>query len=66
MHAADGQALKRPSGAIRIKRSNQFVSGNDTERQTKLKYNYMITWDWKAEMNLRTPRLISAGIGPDE
>ena len=28
------------------------MTGNDTERQTKLKYNYMITCDWKAEMNL--------------
>ena len=27
---------------------------------------YMITCDWKAEMNLCTPRLISDGIGPDK
>ena len=27
---------------------------------------YMITCDWKAEMNLRTPRLISDGIGADK
>ena len=55
-----------PSGAIRIRHNNQFVTGNDTERRIKLKYNYMITCDLKAEMNLRTPRLTSAGIGPDK
>ena len=30
----------------------QFVTGNDTERRVKLKYNYMVMCDWKAEMNL--------------
>ena len=36
----------------------QFVAGNGTERRIKLKYNYMITCDWKAEMNLRTPKTL--------
>ena len=46
----------------------QFVAGNDTERRIKLKYNYMITCDWKAEMNLRTPKTRSGitGIGPTD
>ena len=35
----------------------QFVAGNGTERRIKLKYYYRVTRDWKAEMNLRTPRL---------
>ena len=55
-----------PSGAIRIRHNDQFVNCNDAERQTKLMSKYMITCDWKAEMNLRTPRLISDGIGPDK
>ena len=42
---------------------NQFVTGNDTERQTKLMSKCMTTRDLKAEMNLRTPRLTSDGIG---
>ena len=54
-----------PSGAIRIRRNAQFVAGNDTERQMKLMYHYMNMCDWKAEMNLRTPKLTSDGIGPD-
>ena len=54
-----------PSGAIRIRRNAQFVAGNDTERQMKLMYYYMSMCDWKAEMNLRTPKLTSDGIGPD-
>ena len=40
---------------------NQFVTGNDTERRIKLKYNCMITCDWKAEMNLRTPKTLRVG-----
>ena len=28
-------------------------------------YHYMSMYDWKAEMNLRTPKLTSDGIGPD-
>ena len=55
-----------PSGAIRIRHNDQFVNCNDAERQTKLMSKYMITCDWKAEKNLRTPRLISDGIGPDK
>ena len=37
----------------------QFVAGNGTERRSKLKYYYRVTRDWKAEMNLRTPKLTS-------
>ena len=37
----------------------QFVAGNGTERRIKLKYYYRVTRDWKAEMNLRTPKLTS-------
>ena len=44
-----------PSGAIRIRRNNQFVACNDTERQTKLMSKCMTTRDLKAD-----------GIGPDE
>ena len=35
----------------------QFVAGNDTERRIKLKYNYMVMCDWKAEREqaLRAP-----------
>ena len=44
-----------PSGAIRIRRNNQFVACNDTERQTKLMSKYMTTRDLKAD-----------GIGPDK
>ena len=36
----------------------QFVAGNGTERRIKLKYYYRVTRNWKAEMNLRTPRLL--------
>ena len=43
----------------------QFVAGNGTESRIKLKYYYRVTRDWKAEMNLRTPKLTSDGIGPD-
>ena len=50
-----------PSGAIRIRRNAQFVTGNDTERRIKLKYNCMIMCDWKAEMNLRTPKTLRVG-----
>ena len=42
----------------------QFVTCNNTERQTKLMSEYMITRDLKAEINLRTPRLTPDGIGP--
>ena len=35
----------------------QFVACDDAEKRMKLKYHYMIACDWKAEMNLRTPRL---------
>ena len=55
-----------PSGAIRIRHNAQFVACNDMERQTKLMSKYMITQDLKAEINLRTPRLTSDGIGPDK
>ena len=41
-----------PSGAIRSSNRAQFVAGNDTERRIKLKYHYMITCDWKAELKL--------------
>ena len=44
-----------PSGAIRIRRNNQFVACNDTERQTKLMSKCMTTRD-----------LTSDGIGPDK
>ena len=44
-----------PSGAIRIRRNNQFVACNDTERQTKLMSKCMTTRDLKAY-----------GIGPDK
>ena len=44
-----------PSRAIRIRRNNQFVACNDTERQTKLMSKYMTTRDLKAD-----------GIGPDK
>ena len=37
---------------------NQFVACDDTERRIKLKYHYGITCDWKAEMNLRTPKTL--------
>ena len=44
-----------PSGAIRIRRNNQFVACNDTERQTKLMSKCMTTRDLKVY-----------GIGPDK
>ena len=36
----------------------QFVAGNGTERRIKLKYYYRVTRNWKAEMNLRTPKTL--------
>ena len=64
MHAAGGQVLKKALRSHPQMTGNQFVTGNDTERQTKLMSEYMITRDLKAEINLRTPRLTSDGIGP--
>ena len=44
---------------------NQFVACNGMEMY-KCMSDCKITCDLKAEMNLRTPRLISDGIGPDK
>ena len=66
MHAAGGQALKKALRSHLQTTGTQFVAGNGMERQMKLMYHYMSMCDWKAEMNLRTPRLTSDGIGPDK
>ncbi len=65
MHAAGGQALKKALRSHPQTTGTQFVAGNGMERQMKLMYYYMSMCDWKAEMNLRTPKLTSDGIGPD-
>ena len=57
MHAAGGQALKKALRSHPQTTGTQFVAGNDTERRIKLKYNYMVMCDWKAEREqaLRAP-----------
>ena len=65
VHAAGGQALKKALRSHPQTTGTQFVAGNGMERQMKLMYYYMSMSDWKAEMNLRTPKLTSDGIGPD-
>ena len=65
VHAAGGQALKKALRSHPQTTGIQFVAGNGMERQMKLMYHYMSMYDWKAEMNLRTPKLTSDGIGPD-
>ena len=57
------RARRRRAGLEKALRSHpqttgtQFVAGNDTERRIKLKYNYMVMCDWKAEREqaLRAP-----------
>ena len=65
VHAAGGQALKKALRSHPQTTGTQFVTDNDTERQIKLKYHYRSTRDWKAEMNLRTPKLTSDGRAHD-
>ncbi|WP_276741417.1 hypothetical protein, partial [Victivallis vadensis] len=49
VRAAGGQALKKALRSHPQTTGTQFVAGNDTERRIKLKYNYMVMCDWKAE-----------------
>ena len=65
VHAAGGQALKKALRSHPQMTGNQFVACNGMERY-KCMSDCKITCDLKAEMNLRTPRLISDDIGPDK